>query len=199
MIKRIVIAICTAASISGIAFIPGIPKVWTIVLVVISFIFLMILLIPDAKEKLTICTSDDEINKYMVDWIKQKGQVKLLSRDLSWVESDAVALDIIKKRAHDITIYAQCDSPLIQELKKFGVKVILYGHLTFEPVTRFTIIRSNKPDKQIAIAKTRNLKRGKFKHTIYQTGVEGDDRDKWLISLAQDITNLLDAAIDSKL
>lgn len=198
MVKRIIIAICTAASIVGIAFIPGIPEAWTIVLVVVSFIFLIILLIPDAKEKLTICKSDEEIRRYMVDWIKQKGQVKLLSRDLSWVESDSVALDIIRKKARDITIYAQCDSPLIQELKKFGVKVILYGHLTFEPVTRFTIIRSNKPDKQIAIAKTQSSKKGKFKHTIYQTGVEGDDRDKWLISLAQDITNLLDAAIDKK-
>lgn len=77
MVKRIIIAICTAASIVGIAFIPGIPEVWTMVLVVVSFIFLIILLIPDAKEKLTICKSDEEIRKYMVDWIKQKGQVKL--------------------------------------------------------------------------------------------------------------------------
>ena len=116
-----------------------------------------------------------------------------MSRDLSWVTPEITACLETKKGS--TLIFAQSENEITQLLTNRGIKVKYYGALNFEPKTRFTIIRYNKNDPQVAIANIQNSirKKNKFKHIIYQTSAGGSPHDEWINSLAVDMVHLCNA------
>ena len=113
-----------------------------------------------------------------------------MSRDLSWVDAEMEAC--IAEKKDNILIFAQKESDLTKRLISKGATVQYYGHLNFEPKTRFTIIRYNSANPQVAIANIQNSVRRKngFKHVIYETVDCGCQQDKWINSLALDMMEL---------
>lgn len=137
------------------------------------------------KNKMFSCDNDGEIKKYMYNWISTQGQVSIFSRDLSWVDDQIKILMLSKKE--DLSICAAKETDLLKELRANDVNVYLYDDSIFPMVSRFTIIRSNKSDKQIAIATTQKI-HNKEKHCIYES--RNNLVDNWIIGLAQDLINM---------
>lgn len=122
--------------------------------------------------------------------IKTQGKVCIVSRDLSWVDSSIEV--ILKKKGNSLLIFAEKESDLTKRLITNGVNVKYYGDLEYEPKTRFTVLRYNRLNPQVAISNTTNTMRKKdsFKHTIYETN-PANQLDSWINSLAIDLIELL--------
>lgn len=197
--KQIIMATCTTVSIIS-PFLSAVMPLWiTIVIVIIGlacFAFLMYDSIASNALNERICKSNPEIEEAMKDIIRSNGKICIMSRDLSWV-TDEIALCLANKKS-DVLIFAQSPNDRTDALTKEGVCVKFYSHLNYEPLTRFTIIRYNKSDSQVAIAKVQNTvrKKKKFRHTIYQTSSRGDSRDEWINSLATDMVKLCNAVCE---
>lgn len=113
-----------------------------------------------------------------------------MSRDLTWVNGEIE--DVLTSKASSVVIFAERENEVTKRLRAKGIQVYYYGKLGFEPKTRFTVIRYNRDNPQVAIANTLETvrKKGKFKHTIYETRDQGQRQDKWINSLAIDLISL---------
>ena len=136
-----------------------------------------------------ICQSDEEIKDAMKALIKMQGKICIMSRDLSWVDCEIEAILISKSQ--NILIFAEKETQLTKKLQSNGVEIRYYGYLGFEPKTRFTVIRYNGNNPQVAIANTQNSirKKSKICHAIYQTK-KNNGTDEWINSLAIDMISL---------
>lgn len=144
-----------------------------------------------------VCESDDEIKEAMKKIIKMQGKICVMSRDLSWVDCEVEAC--ILSKAPSVLIFAEKETSLTQKLQEKGVDIRYYGDLNFEPKTRFTVIRYNTNSPQVAIANTQNSirKKGKIRHTIYQTQ-KNNGTDEWINSLAIDMIQLCKSVCKGK-
>ena len=183
------------ASIIGLALLNEIPFLIRIVLLIISSIAAFNLFREDYKknhENIRLCKSQLEIEEAMKDLVRSQGKICIMSRDLSWVTSDIK--NLLKKKKGNVRIFAQEKRPLTLELESAGVEVYYYGAFQFEPKTRFTIIRYNRPDHQVAIAETSSaLKKKWFQHKIYETKTD-DLQDRFICSLSLDLMELCQLA-----
>lgn len=198
-IVNIISAIGTVASILSLAFIPELLLLPWIkyFLIIVGMLCLAVLLFGIYKEKKNmqineiICTNDDQIKEEMQNLIKMQGKICIMSRDLTWVDEKITKCIINKKNS--ILIFAEHETDLTKKLEKAGVDIRYYGKTGFIPITRFTVVRYNKSDRQVAIANTKNIlrKKNKMEHTIYMTNENTNDkRDSWLSSLAYDMISL---------
>lgn len=105
-----------------------------------------------------------------------------------------------RSKKGSVLIFAQSENETTKTLVSRGVKVKYYDELGFKPKTRFTIIRYNKNDPQVAIANMENniRKKNKFKHIIYQTSSNGTRQDEWINSLAVDMVQLCNVVCKEK-
>ena len=169
--RRYVATFAMLASIIALATIQGIPLWLRIIIIAIGVWGTFDQLHEDYKnnhENIKICKTQSEIEDAMQELVRVQGKVCIMSRDLSWV-NNRIKAAIIKK-SESVRVFAQKESSLTNELKSSGVEVYYYGAYGFEPKTRFTIIRYNRNDRQVAIAETSNaLKKKWFQHKIYET------------------------------
>jgi len=191
--RRYILSFANVASILGLAFATQIPIGGRVVIGIAGIGSLIYLFFKDKKENEVnerVCQSDEEVKKAMIELIRTQGKVCIVSRDLSWVDEEVAAY--ISAKANSILIFVEKETVLTQKLKVAGANIKFYGHLGYEPKTRFTIVRYNSVNPQVAIADTQNSirKKGKFKHTIYQTVSNGSKQDKWINSLALDMMDL---------
>lgn len=195
VIRRITLTLGTMASIISLACIQQIPVWLQITLVILGCACGIILFWGDYKDSQInerVCYDFEEVEDAMCDIVTSQGKVCIVSRDLSWVTSEIFAKLIEKKR--DILIFAQNPNETTHKLEQQGITIKYYGKYGFEPQTRFTIIRYNRPNPQVAIANTRNnVKKKKFIHKIYQTGGNDAYQDAWINSLALDMIRLLES------
>lgn len=194
-------ALATAASIISLAFVSGISpwlRTGICTIGIISFAYFVYKHCIKSSNQYIYCDSEEKTRLYLKKWVMSQGKVCVVSRDLSWVD-DEIQLQM-QRKGSSLTIYAQKETALTQTLQRNGV-VVKYYHNKFEPTTRFTIIRYNRDDRQIAIATPQSRldrKRGES-HIIYQSGTENDDlRDKWIVSLAKDLSVLLEKICDQE-
>lgn len=191
-------AICSFGTISSIISLAFASQLYVGIRILIGIggvICLCILLYYDykcAQINERICHTPEEIAEAMKELVKTQGKVCVVSRDLSWVTPEISACILQKKR--DVLIFVQKANDTTSSLVKNGVKIKCYGN-NFEPKTRFTVVRYNRPNLQVAIANTLNTVRKKknFTHTIYQTGGNNCYQDEWINSLAFDMITLLDS------
>lgn len=183
----------TVASILSLIFIKDIPLWLRIIIGIVGIGLLAILavfLFQERQVNKIVCKSDVEIKAAMRKLIKTQGKVCIVSRDLSWVDSSIEV--ILKKKGNSLLIFAEKESDLTKRLITNGVNVKYYGDLEYEPKTRFTVLRYNRLNPQVAISNTTNTMRKKdsFKHTIYETN-PANQLDSWINSLAIDLIELL--------
>ena len=191
--KQIITAAGTAISIISLGFSSYMPTLLTGIIVVAGLVCFFILLYDEIKNNThneRICKSKEAEEDAMKDIINSQGKICIMSRDLSWVTPEILACLEAKKTS--TLIFAQSENDITKLLIARGVAVKYYGDLGFEPKTRFTIIRYNKNDPQVAIANIQNSirKRNKFEHIIYQTSASGSRQDEWINSLAVDMVQL---------
>jgi hypothetical protein len=190
--KPFIVSFATVASIIGLALTTSIPGWARAVIAVVGIICFIVLLADDVASKKVnerVCCSDAEIKSAMKDIIRTQGKVCIMSRDLSWVDTEVEQCILTKKGS--MLIFVEGPTELTKRLHKFGVRIMYYGHLHFEPSSRFTVIKYPR-DPQVAIANTKYSvrKRRNFKHTIYETGGNNCKQDKWINSLACDMIKL---------
>lgn len=194
--KKLIEIIASFASIISLAFIACMPR-WVSYLIGIVGCTCLILLVYDYfksnQSNEVTCNSDDDIKSQMKKIIKMQGKICIMSRDLSWVDSEVEAC--IYAKSNSILIFAEKRTELTKRLESNSVEILYYGDLGFEPKTRFTMIRYNTSNPQVAIANTENSirKKGNVKHVIYQT-VRGKREDEWINSLASDMIFLCKAS-----
>ncbi len=189
--RRYVTTLAMLASIVALALIKEVPLVIGIGLIIVGVIGTADQFVEDYRknhENIKICKNQAEIESEMKELVKAQGKICIMSRDLSWVNPE-IKEQLIKKNKN-VRIFAQEKSPLTEELITGGVEVYYYGGLQFEPKTRFTIIRYNRPDHQVAIAETSSaLKRKWFEHKIYETKNESL-QDRFICSLSLDLMEM---------
>lgn len=198
--KKIIETLGSFASIISLALIEDIPSGISYLIGIVGCISLIFLICDYFKEKQIneiVCSSDYEIKIQMKKIIKMQGKICIMSRDLSWV--DAEIETCICSKANSVLIFAEKVTDLTERLQKNGVEILYYGGLGFEPKTRFTTIRYNTNNSQVAIANIQNSirKRGKVKHVIYQTE-KGRREDEWINSLAIDMISLCKSSLKGK-
>lgn len=190
---RWITSIASAASIISLASFSGLP-VWIKLLITLVGIGCLICLLyseirADRVNKL-VCHSEDEIKEAMIKIIKTQGRICIVSRDLSWVDDDVK--EYIKNKRGNILIFAEKETALTKELKLLGADIKYYKD-KFEPKTRFTIIRYNRDNPQVAVANRQDTirRKGVFTHEIYQTSTANNcEQDKWINSMALDMMKL---------
>ena len=140
------------------------------------------------KDNIT-CKSQQKINDFMKDWIRTEGVVEILSRDLSWVDDEMVA--ILASKGKDLNIYVENKNTIIDKIKATNTecKIFYYNEFGFTPKSRFTIVRANKDERQIAIAIKEEKGYKKIKHCIYIS--KGSQIDKKILVLANDLLQAL--------
>lgn len=196
-IKYIITSACTALSIISLAFSEHMTigvKHFIIAVGLVCFAFLLCDEIRSNTRNERICKSDEAIEDAMKELINSHGQICIMSRDLSWVTPEISAC--LETKKDSVLIFAESENTRTKILTERGINVQYYGKLGFEPKTRFTIIRYNKNDPQVAIANMQNSirKKKQFKHIIYQTRATGNPQDEWINSLAVDMVKLCEAA-----
>ncbi len=198
-ISSVVLSLASVASIISLVFIQGLPFLARVVITLIALIALGILLLRDYFQNQSnkrVCHTDQEIKEAMKDIIQSPGTICIMSRDLSWVDNEIKNCLLTKRES--VLIFAENPTPITQELQNGGVTIKYYGPLSFRPKTRFTILRYNKLDPQVAIANTENTIRKKHElcHTIYQTLKDNSIHDQWINALAIDMVSLCDLACE---
>lgn len=191
MVKSIILAVGTATSIISLSFnMQPWGKIIAIVAGILCLAYLVYIDVIKSQENTIICHNEGEIRVQMQRLIKMQGKICIMSRDLSWITPEIEA-SIIHK-GDSMLIFAQRSTELTKRMADQGVSIYLYGDSGFEPKTRFTIIRFNQIQPQVAIAKPLNKLKGKYTydHKIYEAESENGDTDAWLVSLALDLMEL---------
>lgn len=166
-------------------------KIVAIIFMLISasgFIFLLL-----KNRFIRVCKNNKQIHTFMSDWISTPGVVKIMSRDLSWVDDDI--LDIFAEKGKDLLVFAESESDTVKKIRKINpdCRIIIYGKYGFSLGTRYTIIHANKDSRQIAITLASEIdSKMKIRHEVYVS--KSDEKvDKKLIGLAMDLMNYMES------
>lgn len=111
----------------------------------------------DLKKAAKKYKSQDEINNYMYDMLKNSGACEVCSRDATWVSVDRIFVLLQEKATKkELTFLVHTKNSTIKRLEGLGASVIEYGKLGFDPITRFTIVNSGNPNSSyVAIGRKR--------------------------------------------
>jgi hypothetical protein len=111
------------------------------------------------------------INRFMHDWISERGRVVIFSNDMSWVSDDVHLrwyeklkakirndeslsiheLLIEKANRDELTLCLPRENDLSRELEAAGTQVATYEELKITPEARFTIVRHGQANAEVAI------------------------------------------------
>jgi len=96
---------------------------------------------------------DNEIKKYMRNWVNNDGHTVIISRDLSWVSlhDDTYKILLDKAQKHELSIILKKHSECACELKKYGAEIYDYSDIDYTPETRFTFIHYGRSNPRLAI------------------------------------------------
>lgn len=163
-------------------------KIITIVALALVFIIWTYYLVfyPETKTYY----NQESINNFMKTWIKTDGVVKVLSRDLSWVDNEM--LTILQSKGKDLYLYVEKENEIVNKIKKVNTEcsIFFYGKYGFEPKSRYTIIHANKDDRQVALALQERRTYDKIRHEIYIS--KESTYDKKLLGVATDLMNYIE-------
>lgn len=190
----VISCIASFASILSLAFIEGIHLYARIAITCFSFLCMFFLLysaIRNSVRNERICKNTKEINAAMRELVGSEGQVCVVSGSLSWVDEDTEKIIIEKKDS--ILIFIENESVLSEKLINQGVRIKYYGSYNLKLRSRFTVIRYNRDNPQVAIATTTNSiwRKSSIRHIIYQTDDESFCYDHWINSLSVDMIEIL--------
>lgn len=143
-----------------VSFNPDITKfsIYQVILLTISIIGIAFMIFWDiysyVKSKPKIYRTNKEIDRYMYNWIDQRGRVLIFTRDMSWATSREIKQLLMDKASrNELEICLPEPTPLTKELTQAGAEVHTYESFKDSPYSRFTIIRYGKDDARIAIGR----------------------------------------------
>lgn len=99
--------------------------------------------------------SESEIRKFMLDWISREGRVAVYTRDMSWAQNDEGVRQVLRTKAaaNELTVCLPSKISLTDDLEAHGATIYAYGPIAYGPVSRFTIIRQDREDAEVAIGR----------------------------------------------
>lgn len=129
--------------------------------------------------------NQEDIKKYMRNWIGQNGRIVILTRDMSWAD-DLVTKNGLREKArrNELTICQPTKTNFSTELEQLGAEIYDYSNLGFVPQSRFTFIRYNTVSSKVAIGKTDT------NHIHY---IKEHSHGEMEYFLAEDLVNLIKA------
>ena len=97
--------------------------------------------------------NDNEIKKYMRNWVNSDGHTVIISRDLSWVSlhDDTYKILLDKAKKHELSIILKNHSKCACKLKEYGAEIYDYSDIDYTPETRFTFIHYGRSNPRLAI------------------------------------------------
>ena len=143
-----------------VTFNPSVSRFSTfqVVLLTITIIGILFMIYRDIysymRRRPHLYRTTKQIDKYMYEWISQRGRVLIFTRDMSWATSKEIKkllLDKAHRRELEICLPEQ--TPLTLELASVGAEVHTYPSFNDSPYSRFTIVRYGKNDARIAIGR----------------------------------------------
>lgn len=124
-----------------------------------------------------------QINRYMCRWVSRPGRTAIVSRDLSWGNSEGARSALLAKaKSSDLILYMHHKTELSEELRKAGAEIRYYDGVEFEPKSRFTVIGYGKDGSRVAVGTMRD-----DKHVVY----EFDTGTHPIAALSDDLITLL--------
>ena len=133
-------------------------SIFQVVLLTITVIGILFMIYWDIysylKRKAKLYRTPKQIDRYMYDWISQRGRVLIFTRDMSWATSKEIKQLLMDKASRrELEICLPEPIPLTTELAAAGAEVYTYTSFNNSPYSRFTIIRYGKDDARIAIGR----------------------------------------------
>lgn len=135
----------------------------------------------------------------MRELISSEGQICVVSATLRWVDEETERVIISNKES--IVIFVEKESTLSKKLTDQGVIIKYYGIYNIKLHSRFTALRYNRENPQIAIASTTNRiwRKSSMQHLIYQTNNKDLYYDQWINALSIDVIDLLHAVCQNNI
>jgi len=95
----------------------------------------------------------DQIQDYMLRWIKGGGRVAIFTRDMSWAQKCKKMLAVLRDKAKrgDLVVCCPKRIPLLDHLP--GAEVHVYEEARFTPRARFTIVRFENDEARVAVGR----------------------------------------------
>lgn len=126
------------------------------VLASVGFLVVGIIEVRDVLRRTPRPYSDrNKIWAYLYEWIREGDRVVVFTRDMSWADEDEM-IQLLKSKAYanELTVCLPERTSLIEDLSEAGAEVITYPDLDFVPSSRFTIVRYERADAEVAIGRT---------------------------------------------
>lgn len=144
-----------------------------LVVVLVAGVGLVVEMVAFLSERPRRFKDAARINGFMHRWIAQEGKVLIFTRDMTWV-SDNVHVsrlrrlfDVLrdgerqtikglllkKAKRGDLIVCLPQRTELSDELEANGAQVVAYPELGLSPEARFTIVRHDRHDAQVAIGR----------------------------------------------
>lgn len=131
-------------------------KVTVLVVIVLVFLFFAVTDIKaERKNSAKSYDTDQDINNYMFDMLKNSGKCEICSRDASWISDKRINRLLIEKaKNNELTFLVHEITKALKTLEQQGATVIEYGALGFDPIARFTVVNSgNHASSYVAIGR----------------------------------------------
>ena len=166
LIRRLIAAIVTVASLVGLALTMTTPKgglsqlQWLVLVVAaLAFVAECWFAVSDFRaQKVTVIKRDGNFEKaiqsYMQSWLKKGGRTAIYSRDMTWASNSATRELLLKKASANELVICVPHIPVggvVAELKEAGADVLTYEKLGCVPAARFTVINYGRADSEVAI------------------------------------------------
>jgi hypothetical protein len=130
--------------------------------------------------------NDQDIKKFMQNWIAKAGRTVIFTRDMSWVDNDEIKDELrAKARKHELLICLPQFTAFTHELHNLGAEIYEYPNIAFTPKSRFTFINYGTPYSKVAIGR----KDEKHNHFIEEYSIKNTVE----YFLAEDLVNLVKA------
>lgn len=195
MLIRVITYIGTLASIVALTYSVHRPEVSLSgrqgVMIGLAVAGFLILILWDIRNYLRLgrrsFKTDEEIRKYMHNWISRGGRVVIFTRDMSWAgEGDIKDLLLRKSRRNELCLCLPRRTPLAEELAREGATIYAYEQLNYVPQSRFTIINKDRMDAHVAVGR-----RIKDKHVVEEFCVG----DHPVFAVANDLIEIIQRAV----
>lgn len=127
--------------------------VFCLILLIISivYVFLQINLYKKNKQQIFTHSSQEKVNKYLYDWIKNGSRTVIFTRDFTWANSSLDMLSMLeeKSRKHELIVCLYQSTDITDKLKGLGAEI--YIHNFHDLKSRFTIIHYGTNSPQITV------------------------------------------------
>ena len=127
--------------------------VFCLIISIISIVYIIfqINLYKKSRQQTYVHSSQEKVNKYLYDWIKEGSRTVIFTRDFTWANSSYAMQSMLeeKSRRHELIVCLYQPTEITNRLKDLGAEI--YIHNLHDLKSRFTIIHYGTNSPQITI------------------------------------------------